>query len=411
MRKTLWLIVTGVVVAVVSVGGVDAVALRQTSFRQQSKAEFKRLVERQEDAQILAGVLVEDVPLLSTANRVGLRGGDVIINYNGERITDFRTYHAAIDRTAANDVRSIKLTVMRAGAPVEITAPPGLLGFDGHDWGWVTNRIFELVGKDRTDDAVSMLATIDPSMLSEEGFLKSKIVILDDNDAQDERRNELISRLLPLVANGYDSACLGCDFMRAGRNKAAAVFLTRAIEGDPTDISSRENLAAAYTHLKQYDQAGRVIDDIVANHNNEMSDFGWHVLLRHRGEVYQSRHNEAAAAADYKKAIELDTDSDNNDTNLLIRYLLALARLKNLDRFDEGVALCNKHATESYSVRPYDRDALRAYVLLANGDEAGARKAVQKYRNDAAAQKWFKHYWGDFPEASDVMDVWNRLTR
>jgi predicted negative regulator of RcsB-dependent stress response len=142
-----------------------------------------------------------------------------------------------------------------------------------------------------------------------------------------------------------------------------------------------------------------------------MSDFGWHVLLRHRGEVYQSRHNEAAAAADYKKAIELDTDSDNNDTNLLIRYLLALARLKNLDRFDEGVALCNKHATESYSVRPYDRDALRAYVLLANGDEAGARKAVQKYRNDAAAQKWFKHYWGDFPEASDVMDVWNRLTR
>jgi hypothetical protein len=409
VRRALWLIVAGVVVAVVSVGVTGAVALGHMSFGQQSKEDFDRLVQRQEDAQILSGLLVEDVPLISTANRVGLRGGDIIINYNGERVTDFRTFRAAIDRFDSRDVRSITLTVMRAGAPVEITAPPGLLGFDSRDWGWVTNRIFELVGKDRTDDAVSMLATIDPAMLSEAGFLKSKIVILDDNDALDEQRNQFISRLMPLVTD--DPACLGCDFMGAGRNKAAAVFLTKAIEANPADISSRENLVAAYTNLREYDEAGKVIDDIVANHSTEMNDYGWHVLLRHRGEVYQSRHNEAAAAADYKKAIELDTDPHSNDTNLLIRYLLALARLKNLARFEEGVTLCNKHATESYSVRPYDRDALRAYVLLANGNEAGARAAVQKWRNDADAQKWFKHYWGDFPEASDVMDVWMRLTR
>jgi hypothetical protein len=393
-----------------SVGAIGAVALRHMSFEQQSKEEFDRLVERQEDAQVLSGVLVEKVSLLSTANRIGLRGGDIIINYNGERVTDFRTYRALVDRFAAREVRSITLTAMRAGARVEIKAPPGLLGFEGRDWGWVTNRIFELVGKDRTPDAISMLATIDPSEVSEAGYLKSKIVILDDNDAQDEQRNALVSRLLPLLAPD-DFCCLGNSFLDASRYKAAALFLIKAIEADPTDISSRENLAVAYTHLKKYDDAARVMDDIVANHSAEMSDFGWHVLLRHRGEVYLHRHNDAAAAADFRKAIKLDTDPDDKDTNLLTFYLLALARLKDLDRFEEGVALCNEHATETYSARPYDRDVLRAYVLLANGNEAGARAAVQKWRNDKDAQKWFKYYWGDFPEASDVMDVWIRLTR
>jgi tetratricopeptide (TPR) repeat protein len=404
------LIVAGVVIAAVSAGAVGAVALRRMSFAQQTKEEFKRLVERQEDAQVLAGVLVENVPLLSTANRVGLRGGDIITNYDGERITDDRTFRASLDRFAAGPPRSINLTVMRAGAPVELTAPSGSLGFKGKDWAWVPNRIFELVGKDRVDDAVEMLSTIDPAMVSEAGYLKSQIVILDDNDALDEQRNQLISRLMPLVSK-EDPACLGCEFKGAGRNKAAAVFLAKAVEANPADISSRENLAAAYTQMRHYDEAGRVIDDIVAHHSSEMSDWGWHVLLRQRGEVYLSRHNQAAAAADFRKSLELDTNANNDDTGLLLQYLFALATLKDLDNFEKGVALCNRHATEKYSARAYDRDGLRAYILLANGNEAAARAAVQKWRNDKEAKRHFESYWGEFPDASDVMDAWIRLTR
>jgi predicted negative regulator of RcsB-dependent stress response len=411
LRRTLWFTVAGIVVAVMSVGAIGAVALRHMSFEQQSKEEFDRLVQRQEEAQVVSGVLVEEVPLLTAANRIGLRGGDIIIKYNEEPVTDFRTYRAVLDRFAAGGVRSVTLTVMRAGAPVEITAPAGLLGFDARSWEWVTHRTFKLVRADRTEDAISMLATIGPSEVSEAGYLKSKIVILDDNDAQDELRNALLSRLLPLVAPD-EFCCLGTSFLNAGRTKAAEVFLTKAIEADPADITARVNLAIAYTRLKKYDDAARLMDDIVANHSRELGDLGWHDLLQNRGEVYLSRHNDAAAATDFRKAIELDVDPDDDDTNLLNLYLLSLARLKDLDRFEEGVALCTKHATKGYSSRPYDRDGLRAYALLANGNEDGARAAVQKWRNDANAQKWFKNYWGrDFPGASDVMDVWNRLTK
>jgi len=53
----------------------------------------------------------------------------------------------------------------------------------------------------------------------------------------------------------------------------------------------------------------------------------------------------------------------------------------------EGVTFCNTIPDGPYSDRPNDVDALTGYVLLANGDEPGARKAIERWRNDKASRE------------------------
>jgi tetratricopeptide (TPR) repeat protein len=237
----------------------------------------------------------------------------------------------------------------------------------------------------------------------------AEIALLPDKDStQDERRKGLMGRLMPLLFE-TDFEDLAGKCMEAHRYKAAQVFLSKAIEADPENISAREDLAVSYQRAGQFEEAGRIVDDIVTNRSAEMSDYGWHVLLSTRAEVHRNRKDYTAAATDFRKAIEYFPDDD--DTNLRLGYLLALARMNNITHFEEGVAFCNKHPTKSYSVRPYDVDALRAYLLVRNHDEAKARAAVEKWRKDPDAQKWFQYYWGDVSDASDVVDTWNRLMK
>ncbi len=415
LQAKAWLVVFGVVLIGVIFVTTNYPLVREVYFPQQNselnKEEFDQAVRRQHEAHVTSGFLVERVPRFSNADRVGLKAGDIVTKYDDVPVTSVGTYHAAVDRNLAGKAESITLTVMRSGQPLQLKAPPGLLGFTGHTWQPFVDSILNLLRQNRVDSAAAILANADLSVLPEEQILVTRLLLLPDDDSANNKREESVRQLLPQL--GDDFSQLGVTFLDAHRYKLAQMFLHKAIAEDPQDISSRLNLGAAYERAMQFDEAGRVVDDIVANHSREMSSYGWYVLLATRGEVYLSRNDYVAAAADLRKALELEGDYEDSACNcdMRLRYLLALARTNNLEQFEEGVAFCDKHPNKSYSARPYDVDALRAYVLLQKGDETRARAAVQKWRKDAEAQKWFIYYWGDVRDASDVVEMWNRLMK
>ncbi len=405
------LVIFAVVLLAVIFVSTNYPLVRETYFAQQNgepnKEEFNKAIQRQHEAHVTSGFLVEDVPLSSKAYRFGLKPGDIVTKYNDLPVTNVRTYHAAVDRMVADKAESVTLTVMRSGLPVELKAPPGLLGFSGHTWQPFVDSMLNLLQQNRVDSAASILANADLSVVPEDQVLLTRILLLPDDDSVEKTREEFVRQLMPLIEDHFNH--LGVIALDAHRYKVAQMFLLKAIEADPHDVSSRLNLGVAYRRAMQFDDAGRVVDDIVANHGNEISAYGWAVLLTTRGWVYESRSDHAASAADLRKALELARDDE--DTHTRLRYLLALARTNNLERFEEGVAFCKKHPTESYQSRPYDVDALRAYLLVRNRDEVRAKAAVQKWRNDADAQKWFHYYWDEVHDASDVVDTWDRLTK
>ena len=113
------------------------------SLGKQDKEEYDHAIQLQRDAPLAAGFLVVHVPFLSKANRVGLQPGDIITKYNGLPVTSASKYRAASDRNLA-DKTEITLTIVRAGNPIEIAVPPGLLGFDGKNWTPFIDTIIDL---------------------------------------------------------------------------------------------------------------------------------------------------------------------------------------------------------------------------------------------------------------------------
>jgi len=333
VRTRARLIVTVAVLAVVVLGGTTYAFVRHLFLTRQGGEEYDHAIELQKSSGVLSGFLVQSIPFLSKASGIGLQPGDIITKYNDALVTNARTYRAAIDRNLADGVESITLTVVRHGKPIQMTAPPGVLGFNGQNWTYFSDTIAELVASNRREEAASIAAKIDPATLAAEDVILARILVLPENDpAQDIRRQELVSHMVTLVSEkNFGSLAEKC--LMADRYKAAQIFLRKAIEADP------------------------------------------------------------------------------NDTRLRMRYLFALAKLNNVEEFEEGVAFCNKYASESVPARPYDIDALRAYVLVGNRDEAQASAIVQKWRSDSEAQEWVAEYWVGVPNASDVVDTWNRLMK
>jgi C-terminal processing protease CtpA/Prc len=70
----------------------------------------------------LKGVKLSGVRAGSPAEKAGLKGGDVIVEFAGQKIANIYDYTYALD--AVKIGKPVKITVERSGARVEITATP-----------------------------------------------------------------------------------------------------------------------------------------------------------------------------------------------------------------------------------------------------------------------------------------------
>jgi C-terminal processing protease CtpA/Prc len=69
-----------------------------------------------------SGVVIEDVTADSPAATGGLKEGDIVTSFDGERVRSARQFSRLVDETPSG--RSVKAQVMRSGSPVDLTVTP-----------------------------------------------------------------------------------------------------------------------------------------------------------------------------------------------------------------------------------------------------------------------------------------------
>ena len=145
------IVLTGVTAAaaVMAAGGGEQTTFKRAQFAPVDLAGGGRLgisVREVEDEDIktarlaaAAGAVVEDVSEGSAAEKAGLRKGDVIVEFDGERVRSARQLSRLVRETA--DGRKVSAIVMRDGQRVTLSVEPqegsGFAGTlrDLEDWG------------------------------------------------------------------------------------------------------------------------------------------------------------------------------------------------------------------------------------------------------------------------------------
>jgi serine protease Do len=89
------------------------------------------------------GVLVDEVEEESPAEKAGIRRGDIIVEFDGERVRGARHFARLVQETP--DGRSVKATIVREGARQTLDITPTA----GERFGWDHDRIIGLPGLER----------------------------------------------------------------------------------------------------------------------------------------------------------------------------------------------------------------------------------------------------------------------
>jgi serine protease Do len=82
-----------------------------------------------EDKQVRDGVIVTDVDTGSPADKAGIKTGDAVTEFDGERVRSTRQFTRLVQETA--DGRSVPATLSRDGKKVTVTVIPEHSAFDG----------------------------------------------------------------------------------------------------------------------------------------------------------------------------------------------------------------------------------------------------------------------------------------
>ena len=84
------------------------------------------------------GVLIDEVEADSPAEQAGLKRGDVVVEFDGERVRGARHFSRLVQETP--DGRSVKTTIVRDGARQTLDITPSA----GERFGWANDRIIAM---------------------------------------------------------------------------------------------------------------------------------------------------------------------------------------------------------------------------------------------------------------------------
>ena len=374
-----------------------------------SSANLDRAIQDQRQARVPSGFLIKEIPWLSKASWYGLKPGDIVTTYAEDPVRDSVSYWAALERRVAAGAMGIKLTIMRSGKREEVTVSSGSLGVDGESWTFMRDAIVDLARANDIETATSLIEQAEKEQsLSVADLLISKIHLISDRDSSQAALREKLVNELSAQLNVAGLALVGSQiFFQSKQFQASAILLERAAVIEPGNIGVKNHLALTYAMMGRFHDAEQLADEAMKLPRQELTDFGWSVVHRTKGYVYQARGQFEQAASLLQQAVE--ESANTSDPNLRRRYLLNLARLRDMNRFESGLSYCTKHPGDDFLEGVHLVDALRAYLLSAADRQQEALEIVAKWRKNAEIQRQILEYWAETPGGEPVIFKWKEL--
>jgi tetratricopeptide (TPR) repeat protein len=397
----------GVCAAAVLVAALAFVGRLQPVLEAEGQTEYEPPIsDQQKQAAIPSGIVVTAVPYFTYANAVGLKTGDVITEYNHDRIYDRIGYYDAIAKNRQHFFVHLKL--VRDGVPKEIGVLPRPLGFWTWNWTFLRDHIGDLIQANQISEAEKALAEAESAgNLSQSDVLVSKIMFIpDDAISRDPERFELLRKLWGVTPNDELNR-IGHRLYDMHRYKAAATVWEHATKIYPHWYWGRLNLGSAYAFSGRFDQAEKIANSFIQERDQRLSAGEWAIVYRIKGLALDGKGDFKGGLAAHVSALQKNPDPD--ETHLIFGVLLSAASLKNIPEFERAVKLCEARAGQQYRSRLYYTDALKAYVLAANNRVDEARLVAQKWANNPNAISKVVSYFSAFQNGAAVVENWNRL--
>jgi hypothetical protein len=395
--------------AVLLVIASTAVFVYRTQEAEQAKVDVE---QAQRLAGIPSGAGVLDVPSSSEAAQLGIHPGDIIVGYDGSRVTDIPSYWDAMKRAADAGKSSVTITIARGTETVKVTAAPHLIGMTLKPWTLLKDRISAMLrGPDR-ERALALIADAQrDGTLSAKHLLIVKLQAIDDyaGPEQAAQRDELIGLLLGRCEPDELFRIAFDEFDNHGTLRSAAALYGRLLEVEPDNINARLNRANALANLAEFDEAERlVMIEYGKKSKPNLAPHGYFVSERILGIVRTGQGRYAESAAFFRSAMERERRPDA--WGIQLSYMNAAGRAGGVEGFDNARKYCQSVSGERFSKWQCHVDAIEAYVLAENGRHDDAARLVEHWRNDDHARHNVEEYYAQpYLKTSDVVASWKAL--
>jgi tetratricopeptide (TPR) repeat protein len=353
-----------------------------------------------------SGILIERVLQGSPAEQIGLHVGDVIVGYNGTRVTDDHSIDAARSRALRQLFPSeVVLTVYPDGqcTPVKIKAPKGRLGIETNEWTYAGTFAYDaLITKGNQQLAEQYVSDAERSgEYDENQMLHMKVMVVPNGTGAEEsaRRESIVEELYSKYPAAKLAFIAGKELQHQKRYTAAAAMFERYLKIEPKDVSRRLDLASVYASLFRWDDADRILSAV---QQDEVSEYGAHVFSATKARVLLGQRKFAEAAEIFKR--EAAENPDDGHSHLA--YLFTLVQSGDLRVFREA-----RHNEEiqvpALSKRnEFHLDALESYMLAAEGRSQESVGLVQKWQGDPDANRNIQLFWRGMSDGEKIVKNW-----
>jgi tetratricopeptide (TPR) repeat protein len=393
------------VAAVIGAGVVALVYFQWTSVISEPERRQEALLFA--ESEVKFGLLITSVRRGSPAETCGMLANDIVIRYAGSEVRDVTTYVSAVEAHRSDP--SVAITVWRGGKDVVLTAPPGRIGFSYDDWNPSRRQIYFRLEKSDRAGAAELAAIAESSgSLTPPQVLILKIILIPNRSGakEEEERNKLIEELLRIYPKNHLGQLGTNEFLGLSSYAAAArCFEEDLALFDRDDVSMRLNLALSYLGVFELDKAEKNARYVVDRKEPGLSEYGVFVSQEVLGGV-------ALGRGKYREALDRFAPYlDGRNNYVVMRALLAAAKLGDLRFFDEICKRANAVAPDDMKNSQFFVDAIHAYALFEKGKKGEAIALVQKWGTASCIVETAARYWNTVPGGTDVADRLQVLLR
>ena len=367
----------------------------------------------------LAGLKIVGVQANSSAARVGLKYGDILVAYDNRPVTNEDEISAVMDqaeRGRAANGGTVELALYRDGNMKiqKVRIPVGRMGIYTREWTFAYAFVDDaIMQRNNYAEANQYADQAEKSgQYTRDQLLHMRMLCVNNEEDGDAIRRQQVTAIYN--ANPADQVTLfgNYDLLYNKRFRAAAAVFERYLEKKHEDVSTELNLAACYTELDRYDDAEALVNRVLARpegDENAPSPYGLSVLSNIQGKIQMGHHQYDRAQERFLAALERYP----GDSYYVLAYLYCAAQRdvkgEKSGEFENAYTTIAGQLSETRNVMGYHLDALRAFVLVRHNRTQDAGPLVWKWRGSAEAKRYIPVFWSRFPEGSQIIDNWNSL--
>lgn len=390
----------------------DLIANKVLTTEQKEKYKEQEIINKQLNADVKSGVIIEYIQPNSIAEKGGLKRKDIITEYNGIKVRDTIEYGKAreqlLDKT---DLNKITLTFVREGKPITISVAKGGIGIEIKDWSPVMESLFEMMYRKDFEQMQETIADAEKNdVLSPAQLLIAKIIAIKDRNSKSQdlkKIEELLQKLIESI-DKEDSASLASDyFYTKGVYYPASVLFEHFLKFQQNPYVEL-NLSYCYAVLGKFEEAEHLVESVMKRYQDNIASPGYHTALFTKGRVAIGQKDYKTAIKHFDKAFEYSSNP-KEDFACMNLLLISSALTKKKELLEQSRAKCKELGKEEFDKRisPYI-DSLEAYVVAENNPEA-ARQIAKKWIDNIPMRGKIGKHWDFLLEAEPIVENWGKL--